>query len=307
MFGNTKAFSSFAVPDLRAARAFYGETLGVRTSEEDGLLTLHLAGDVLVYPKPDYQAATYTILNFPVDDVDRAVDELSRRGVRFERYAEFSQDAKGIARGEGPPIAWFKDPAGNILSVLQLESAEARRGAAGAASEPGEPVRVTTPTDRTIRIERMFGAPREAVWRAFADPEQAAQWWGRGNRLVVECMEVKRGGHWRFVEHGPDGVHGFEGRFREVSPPERIVQTFEWDGMPGHVVVNDLSLEDLEGGRTRIVITSLFHTSEERDGMLVAGMEQGMNESYAALDRLLASESHAGRALSAEPGEHAGP
>jgi len=222
MFGNTKAFSSFAVPDLRAARAFYGETLGVRTSEEDGLLTLHLAGDVLVYPKPDYQAATYTILNFPVDDVDRAVDELSRRGVRFERYAEFSQDAKGIARGEGPPIAWFKDPAGNILSVLQLESAEARRGAAGAASEPGEPVRVTTPTDRSIRIERMFGAPREAVWRAFTEPEQAAQWWGRGNRRRwIACWRASR----TRVAPCPPSPASTRGRERPTSSGARVQAT----------------------------------------------------------------------------------
>ncbi|HTP27345.1 MAG TPA: SRPBCC domain-containing protein [Anaeromyxobacteraceae bacterium] len=307
MFANTKAFCSFAVPDLRAARAFYSETLGVRTSEEDGLLTLYLAGGraVLVYPKPDHQPATFTVLNFPVDDVERAVDELSRRGVRFERYAEFSQDAKGIARGDGPPIAWFKDPAGNILSVLQVEAAEARRGVTGGANEPGETVRVTMPTDRSVRIERVFGAPREQVWRALTDPELVARWWGRGNRLVVERMEVERGGHWRFVEYAPDGVHGFEGRFREVSPPDRMVQTFEWDGMPGHVSVDDFSLRELDGGRTRIVITSLFHTTEERDGMLGAGMEQGMNDSYAALDRLLASEEQANRTWSAEPGEHA--
>ncbi len=308
MFANTRAFSGFAAPDIAAARTFYAGTLGIRTSEENGLLTLHLAGDrpVTVYPKPDFQPASYTILNFPVEDIDRAVDELSRRGVRFERYAGFAQDAMGIARGVGPPIAWFKDPAGNILSVLQLESAEARRGAGGATSEPGEPARVTTPTDRTIRIERLFGAPREQVWRAFTDPERVARWWGRGNLLVVERMEVERGGHWRFVEHGPDGVHGFEGRFGDVSPPERVVQTFEWDGLPGHVALNELSLEDLGGGRTRIVVTSLFHTTEDRDDMLGAGMEQGLNESYAALDRLLASEAQAGRAWSEESGPHAG-
>lgn len=126
MFADTKAFSGFAAPDISAERAFYAETLGIRTSEENGMLTLHLAGDrpVLVYPKPDFQPASYTILNFPVADIDRAVDELSRRGVRFERYAGFAQDERGIARGDGPPIAWFKDPAGNILSVLQVESAE---------------------------------------------------------------------------------------------------------------------------------------------------------------------------------------
>jgi catechol 2,3-dioxygenase-like lactoylglutathione lyase family enzyme len=122
MFENVKAFSGFAVDDLQKAREFYGGTLGLKTSEEHGLMTLHLAGgrDTLVYPKPDHTPATYTILNFPVDDIDAAVDELSARGVRFERYEGFQQDEKGIARGEGPAIAWFKDPAGNILSVLQL-------------------------------------------------------------------------------------------------------------------------------------------------------------------------------------------
>jgi catechol 2,3-dioxygenase-like lactoylglutathione lyase family enzyme len=121
MFANTKAFSGFAVDDVEKARAFYGDTLGVRTSEEHGMLTLHLAGDrdVLVYPKPDHTPATYTILNFPVEDVDAAVDELTARGVTFERYEGMGQDEKGIMRGQGPDIAWFRDPAGNILSVLK--------------------------------------------------------------------------------------------------------------------------------------------------------------------------------------------
>jgi catechol 2,3-dioxygenase-like lactoylglutathione lyase family enzyme len=122
MFANTKAFSGFAVDDVPAARKFYEDTLGLKVSEANGLLTLHLAGDrdTLIYPKPDFTPATYTILNFPVDDIDTAVDELTARGVRFERYDGFDQDEKGIARGEtGPYIAWFKDPAGNILSVLQ--------------------------------------------------------------------------------------------------------------------------------------------------------------------------------------------
>jgi len=149
------------------------------------------------------------------------------------------------------------------------------------------PAKVTTPADREIRIERIFEAPRERVWRAFTDPDLVAQWWGRGNKLVIERMEVERGGHWRFVEHGPEGVNGFEGRYREVTPPERLVQTFEWDGMPGHVVIETATFEDLGGGRTKVVNTSLFHTTEERDGMLNSGMEQGLNESYAALDRLL--------------------
>jgi catechol 2,3-dioxygenase-like lactoylglutathione lyase family enzyme len=122
MFENTKAYSGFAVDDLEKAREFYGETLGLKTSEEEqGAFTLHIAGDrpTLVYPKPDHAPASYTILNFPVDDIGEAVDELTRRGVRFERYDGFEQDEKGIFRGEGPLIAWFKDPAGNILSVIR--------------------------------------------------------------------------------------------------------------------------------------------------------------------------------------------
>jgi catechol 2,3-dioxygenase-like lactoylglutathione lyase family enzyme len=124
MFSETKAFSGFAVDDLAEAAHFYSETLGIRTTmvdEENGLLTLHFAGDrdVLVYRKPDYTPATYTILNFPVDEIEAAVDELAARGVTFERYDGANQDAKGIARGPGPLIAWFTDPAGNIISVLQ--------------------------------------------------------------------------------------------------------------------------------------------------------------------------------------------
>jgi predicted enzyme related to lactoylglutathione lyase len=123
MFENSKAFSGFAVDDVGAAKVFYGQTLGVSVSEANGLLTLHLAGnrDTIVYPKPDHVAATYTILNFPVEDIDAAVDELTGRGVGFERYEGFDQDERGIARaaGGGPDIAWFKDPAGNILAVLR--------------------------------------------------------------------------------------------------------------------------------------------------------------------------------------------
>lgn len=106
---------------------------------------------------------------------------------------------------------------------------------------------------------------------------------------MIERLEVKRGGHWRFVEHSGDGVHGFEGRFREVTPPERMVQTFEWDGMPAYVIVNTTTLEGLGDGRTRLVTTSRFFTTEERDGFLQSGMEGGLNQSYAALDRVLAT------------------
>ena len=123
MLGDSKAFSGFAVDDLDKAKAFYEDTLGLKTSEENGLMTLHLAGDrpTLVYPKPDHEPATYTVLNFPVDDIDAAVSALMERGVAFEIYEGSGQDEKGIMREYGPPIAWFRDPAGNILSVIQLD------------------------------------------------------------------------------------------------------------------------------------------------------------------------------------------
>ncbi len=148
---------------------------------------------------------------------------------------------------------------------------------------------LTTPTDRTIRVEREFDAPRDRVWRAYTEPDLLAQWWGRGNTVVIERMEVVRGGHWRVVEHTPDGeAHGFEGRYREVTPKDRISRTFEWDGMPGYTLLETAEFFDAPGGRTRLVSTALFFSPEERDGMLHSGMEGGMAESYAALDRVLA-------------------
>jgi catechol 2,3-dioxygenase-like lactoylglutathione lyase family enzyme len=124
MLANNKAFSGFAVADIDAARAFYGDTLGIEVTEEHGILTLHLAGGdrpTIVYPKADHQPANYTVLNFQVDDVEAAVDELTARGVQFELYPGAPQDEKGIMRGQGPDIAWFTDPAGNILSVIKTD------------------------------------------------------------------------------------------------------------------------------------------------------------------------------------------
>jgi len=124
VLADSPAFSGFAVPDIEAARRFYADTLGLRAEVDDqmgGMLHLHLGGgaSVLVYPKPDHVPATYTVLNFPVDDIDAAVAELTSRGVTFERYPGMHQDENGVQRGQGPAIAWFTDPAGNVLSVLQ--------------------------------------------------------------------------------------------------------------------------------------------------------------------------------------------
>lgn len=127
MFGSAKAFSGFSVDDVPRAKEFYGQTLGLEVSEANDILEMHLGGGgtVIAYPKDDHTPATFTILNFPVDDIDKAVDELTRRGVRFEYLndPELKTDEKGVHRGldrgEGPNIAWFRDPAGNILSVIQ--------------------------------------------------------------------------------------------------------------------------------------------------------------------------------------------
>src|SRR6266487_891611 len=126
MLGDSKAFSGFSASDIEKAKEFYGRTLGLKVSESNGLLTLHLAGgnNVLIYPKPNHTPATFTVLNFPVKDVDQAVDDLAKRGVHFEIYdlPDIKTDKKGIMRGNGPMIAWFKDPAGNILSVLEQDA-----------------------------------------------------------------------------------------------------------------------------------------------------------------------------------------
>ena len=147
---------------------------------------------------------------------------------------------------------------------------------------------VSPRSDREIVTERVFAAARERVYAAFTDPDLIPRWWGRReDTTVVDKMDVRAGGDWRFVTSAPDGEHAFRGTFREVSPPERVVQTFEWEGMPGHVVVETTTFEDL-GERTKVITVSLFHTTEERDGMLSAGMETGLSESYEGLDQLLA-------------------
>jgi uncharacterized protein YndB with AHSA1/START domain len=154
---------------------------------------------------------------------------------------------------------------------------------------PGTTTRtkITTPSEREIRIERVVNAPRDRVWRAYTEPALVAQWWGRGHRLVIERLELERGGHWRWIEHGPNGVYGFEGRYREVTPPTRFVRSFEWDGMPAHVAIETVILEDLGDGSTRIVILMQMHTPEEREGFLQSGMQQGMDAAFAQLDGLV--------------------
>jgi uncharacterized protein YndB with AHSA1/START domain len=147
------------------------------------------------------------------------------------------------------------------------------------------------PGDREIHVERIFDAPPERVFKAYIDPELIPKWWGpRGTETIVEELDAKAGGNWRFVSRGADGSEiVFRGVFREVTPHRRLAQTFEWDGMPGHVSVDTAVFEDLGEGRTKVVTDSVFHTAEERDGMVGSGMEKGMSETYERLDELLAA------------------
>lgn len=148
---------------------------------------------------------------------------------------------------------------------------------------------ITTPADREIHVERVFAAPRDRVFAVYTDPELIPEWWGpHGTTTIVDRMDVRPGGGWRFVSRDSDGSEtAFRGTYREIAPPERIVQTFEWEGMPGHVSVETATFEDL-GDRTKVRTVSIFHTTEERDGMMASGMEGGLNETYERLDAVLA-------------------
>jgi uncharacterized protein YndB with AHSA1/START domain len=151
-------------------------------------------------------------------------------------------------------------------------------------------VTVAAEGEREIVTERVFNAPRERVFKAFVDPDLIPRWWGRReDTTTVDRMDVREGGDWRFVTEGPDGTHAFRGTFRVVDPPHELEQTFEWEGLPGHIAVETTTFDDLGDGRTRVTTRSRFDTTEDRDGMLASGMEIGLGQSYEQLDELLAS------------------
>lgn len=144
-------------------------------------------------------------------------------------------------------------------------------------------------SDREIVMTRVFDAPHELVFKAHTDPSLVPQWWGqRGNVTIVDKMDVRPGGAWRFVQRQSDGIeYGFHGEYREIVSPELLVNTFEFEGMPGHVVVDTAVFEALPDGKTRLTVTSLFASVEDRDGMLASGMEGGANETWDRLAELL--------------------
>lgn len=151
-------------------------------------------------------------------------------------------------------------------------------------------LKVTLPSDREIAMSRVFNAPRELVFRAHTDPDLVSRWWGqRGSTTIVDTMDVKPGGAWRFVQKAPDGTeYGFRGEYREVVPPERLTWTFEFEGMPGHVLVETMTFTETDG-KTTLTSVSVFDTKEDRDGMLASGMEGGAAESLDRLEELLAT------------------
>src|SRR5207253_8578552 len=151
-------------------------------------------------------------------------------------------------------------------------------------------LKVTTPSQIEIVMTREFDAARGLVFEAHSECEHLARWWGARRYSLEVCeMDFRHGGKYRFVHSGPDGVeeHGFRGEYREIVPPAKIVWTFEWEGMPGHISVDTLTLEDLGGGRTKLIAHSLFDSKEDRDGMLQSGMEEGAAETYDRLGEFL--------------------
>jgi len=148
---------------------------------------------------------------------------------------------------------------------------------------------LTLPSDREIVIERVFDAPRELVFRAYTEPNHIPKWWGQRNTTTtVDNMDVKPGGLWRFVERDADGnEYAFNGEYKEIVPPERLAYTFEFEGMPGHVLLETVTFEE-QNGKTQVKVLALFDSVEERDGMLQSGMEAGANESHDRLAELLA-------------------
>lgn len=159
-----------------------------------------------------------------------------------------------------------------------------------AAERDTKAATVTTPGDREIRVERIFDAPRDLVFATMTDPELVGEWYGpHGTKTEVEVMEPRSGGLWRYHSEDCDGNKAsFRGVYREMAAPERFVQTWEWEGMPGYVCLETQSFEDL-GEQTKLVSTTIFFTSEERDGLLQSGMEKGMNETFERFDALLAA------------------
>ena len=233
MFENNKAFCSFSVDDIPKAKKFYGELLGLKVDEESlggsQLLTIHLTGggEIMIYPKKDHIPATFTIMNFSVADIEKAVQALLGKGIVFEHYED--SDEKGITHNEGPLIAWFKDPAGNFLSIIEDKTVENK-----------------------IEINKFIPVERDKVFAAWTRPEFLEKWfYPEGMNLMVETLEPKIQGHFIFRYTGENGVFFTTGMLKEYNANEKLLLSCEVKGPDGQVIINGLlsvQFEDKYGG-----------------------------------------------------------
>lgn len=243
MFENTKAFSSFSVVDTSKAKNFYEDILGLRVTEEFmgnvKLLTLHLVGggEVLIYPKADHVPATFAILNFPVVDIEKSVAALSTKGIKFEHYE--GTDDKGISHNDGPLIAWFKDPSGNYLSVIEDKTVENK-----------------------IEINKFIPTEKEKVFVAWTSPEILEKWsFDEGVTLAVELIEPKNFGKYIFRYTSDEGVSFATGIFKDCIRNERLVYTYKVKGPDGLVIMDTLvsvQFKDKHGGTDIILFQEGF-------------------------------------------------
>jgi uncharacterized protein YndB with AHSA1/START domain/DNA-binding transcriptional ArsR family regulator len=261
----------------------------VRILEDAGLLTTEKSG----------RARRCSLGPRPLEDAQRWIETYGEMlDARLDRLGELlRENREGREEGEGhelePMTAMGKRPRKESPMTTATDDHEATTAVTTTIEDQEETMAaattLTTPADREILSERVFDAPRERVFATYTDPQLIPEWWGpRRMTTVVEEMDPRPGGRWRFLTRDTDGrEHRFSGVYRELAPPERLVQTFEWDGKPGHVIVETTTFEDL-GERTRVSTTSLFHTTEERDDMLSSGMEEGLTESHERFAELLA-------------------
>lgn len=265
MFKNTKAFSGFSVNDITLAKKFYGEVLGLFVTEENGLLTLHIEGGtkILVYSKPDHVPGTFTILNFPVRDIENTVKLMAKKGIKFEAFE--GTDQLGINHNQGPLIAWFKDPAGNFLSVIEDDMVFT-----------GDTAHVTT----FIPIES------EEVFKYWSDPSLLEKWFSpRGVKLLVEQFNFYVGGSFLFKYISEKEIFMAEGQFKKITPKENIVYTVYVNGPDGNRLLDTLvtvEFEELEWG-TEIVVAQTGFT----DSKSIKECELGWGEDLIKLKNLL--------------------
>lgn len=269
MFKDTKAFSGFSVNDISRAKKFYSDILGIDVTEEHGLLTLHFSGGtkVLVYPKENHVPATFTILNFPVRDIEKTVRILASKGIKFEHYE--GSDENGITYNSGPLIAWFKDPAGNFLAVIKDDLAY---------------------TGDSIQLTQFIPVESEKVFKAWSSPELLEKWAHPDHmKLVVQQFDFTVGGVFRFKYIGENGPIATYGIFKKIIPKEKVIYTVKVDGPDGSHRMDTLLIVDFQEKEwgTEVMVTQEGFTESES----VRECEQGWHESLEKLRKLLVEKS----------------